>query len=112
MATGQVSFHDQKLTKKILVPVRQNAIINRLNKTKVEQFPDLYAEREEDLKEKRKVERIAREERKRAEKKELEEREAKRYQKDHAYDDIMNEDDIAANSNQDREGVDPEDDFF
>ena len=112
MATGQVSFHDQKLTKKILVPVRQNAIINRLNKTKVEKFPDLYAEREEDLRAKRKVERIAREERKRAEKKELEEREAKRYQKDHAYDDIMNEDDIAANSNQDREGVDPEDDFF
>jgi hypothetical protein len=112
MATGQVSFHDQKLTKKILVPVRQNAIINRLNKTKVEKFPDLHAEREEDLREKRRVERIAREEKKHAEKKEREEREAKRYQKDHAYDDIMNEEDIAANSNQDREGVNPEDDFF
>ena len=112
MATGQVSFHDQKLTKKILVPIRQNAIINRLNKTKVEKFPDLHAEREENLREKRKVERIAREEKKRAEKKEREEREAKRYQKDHAYDDIMNEEDIAASSNQDREGIDPEDDFF
>ena len=112
MATGQVSFYDQKLTKKILVLERQNAIINRLNKTKVEKFPDLHAEREEDLREKRKVERIAREERKHAERKESEEREAKRYQKDHAYDDIMNEEDIAANSNQDREGANPEDDFF
>jgi NFACT protein RNA binding domain len=112
MATGQVSFHDQKLTKKILVTVRQNAIINRLNKTKIEKFPDLHAEREEDLQEKRKVERMAREEKKRAEKKEREERELKRYQKDHAYDDIMNEEDIAASSNQDREGGNPEDDFF
>jgi hypothetical protein len=112
MATGQVSFHDPKLTKKILVPVRQNPIINRLNKTKEEKFPDLHAEREEDLREKRKVERIEREEKKRAEKKEREERELKRYQKDHAYDDIMNEEDIAASSNQDREGANPEDDFF
>jgi NFACT protein RNA binding domain len=112
MATGQVSFHDPKLTEKILVPVRQNPIINRLNKTKEEKFPDLHAEREEDLREKRKMERIAREEKKRAEKKEREERELKRYQKDHAYDDIMNEEDIAASSNQDREGVNPEDDFF
>ena len=112
MATGQVSFHDQKLTKKILVPVRQNAIINRLNKTRVEKSPDLNAEREEDRREKRKVERTAREERKRAEKKEMEEREVKRYLKDHAYDDIFNEDDIAASSNQDREGWNPEEDFF
>jgi membrane protein involved in colicin uptake len=112
MATGQVSFHDQKLTMKIFIPVRQNAIINRLNKTKVERFPDLHAEREEDLREKRKVERMAREEKKRAEKIEREEREAKRYQKDHAYDDIMNDEDVAASSNQDREGLNPEDDFF
>ena len=55
---------------------------------------------------------MVREEKKRAEKKEREERELKRYQKDHAYDDIMNEEDIAASNNQDREGVDPEDDFF
>jgi membrane protein involved in colicin uptake len=112
MATGQVSFHDQKLTKKIFVPVRQNSIVNRLNKTKVERFPDLHAEREEDLREKRRVERMAREEKKRAEKEEREEREAKRYQKDHAYDDIMNDEAIAASSNQDREGLNPEDDFF
>lgn len=111
MATGQVSFHDPKLTKKILVKARENPIINRLNKTRVEKFPDLHAEREEDLKEKRKIERVAREEKKKAEKKEREEREAKRYQKDHAYDELMNDDDIALSSNQNR---DPDflDDFF
>ena len=103
MATGQVSFHDPKLTKKILVRSRENPIINRLNKTRIEKFPDLRAEREEDLKEKQKVERIAREEKKRADKKEKEEREAKKYQKDHAYDELMNEDDMAMNSNQDRD---------
>ena len=103
MATGQVSFHDPKLTKKILVPVRQNHIVNRLNKTRVERFPELHVERENDLKEKRKVERIAREEKKREEKEEREDREAKRWQKDHAYDDLLNEDNVAMSSNQDRD---------
>ncbi len=35
--------------KKILVPTRQNPIINRLNKTKVERFPDLNMEKVEIL---------------------------------------------------------------
>lgn len=35
--------------KKILVPTRQNPIINRLNKTKVEKFPDLNMEKVEIL---------------------------------------------------------------
>ena len=69
MSTGQVSFHDPKLTKKILVSARQNSIVNRLNKTKTERFPDLRNEKE----------------------------------KDHAYDDLMDEDEVAASSNQDRD---------
>jgi hypothetical protein len=36
--------------KKILVPKRENPIINRLNKTKVEKFPDLAMERQERIK--------------------------------------------------------------
>jgi len=64
MATGQVSFHSQSTVRKIHVPTRTNAIINRLNKTKVETYPDLRAEREADQKEKRKAERIEREKRK------------------------------------------------
>lgn len=103
MATGQVSFHDPKLTKKILVPVRHNPIINRLNKTKVEAFPDLRNEREENQKLKRKVERLAQEERKAHERQEKKEREEKRWQKDHAYDDLMDDNNVAASSNQDRD---------
>jgi hypothetical protein len=111
MATGQVSFHDPKLTKKILVPVRQNPIINRLNKTRIEKFPDLRNEKEEDLKQKRKAERLAREEIKAQERQEKKEREEKRWQKDHAYDDLLSEAEVAASSNQDRD-ADFLDDFM
>jgi hypothetical protein len=50
MATGQVGFKDPRKVKRILVDTRVNAIVNRLNKTKEEKFPDLYAEKEERLK--------------------------------------------------------------
>jgi len=50
MATGQVGFKDQRKVKRVLVDTRTNAIINRLDKTRVEKFPDLYAEKEERLK--------------------------------------------------------------
>lgn len=43
-----------KKVKRILVPQRENAIINRLNKTKVERHPDLREEKEDHLKELRK----------------------------------------------------------
>ena len=101
MATGQVSFHNPKLVKKILVPVRQNAIINRLDKTKVEKFPDLRAEKEEDLRGKRKAERLKREEEKKKEREEMREREAKRYQKDHAYDEMMSQGEMISNRDRD-----------
>lgn len=70
MAVGQVGFKDQKMVdtapqmsplvvkaadvpqvRKILVTQRENAIINRLNKTKVERFPDLRQEKEDRMKE-------------------------------------------------------------
>lgn len=110
MATGQVSFHDPKLVKKLHVAVRENAIVNRLNKTKSEKFPDLRAEKEADLKEKRKVERIQREQQKAKDREEKAEREALRYQKDHAYDDLMREENMT--SNQDREADFYDDDFM
>lgn len=59
MATGQVGFKDQKMVKKIHVPKRENPIVNRLNKTKVEKFPDLRQEKADRERELRKVERIA-----------------------------------------------------
>ena len=49
--------------KKILVPQRENAIVNRLNKTKVEKFPDLGVEKEEKLKALRKKDQAAKLER-------------------------------------------------
>ena len=59
MATGQVGFKDNKLVKKVLVETRENAIVNRLNKTKVEKFPDLRHEKANRDGEQRKKERIA-----------------------------------------------------
>lgn len=110
MATGQVSFHDQKMVKKIHVAARENAIVNRLNKTRVEKFPDLRAEREVDLREKRKVERVKREQQKQKEREEKAEREALRYQKDHAYEDMMREEHMVSNQELDADFY--EDDFM
>ncbi|KAK5197582.1 hypothetical protein LTR99_007952 [Exophiala xenobiotica] len=110
MATGQVSFHDQRMVKKVHVAVRQNPIVNRLNKTRVEKFPDLGAEREADQREKRKVERIAREQQKAKDREERKQREELRWQKDHAYDDLMREENMM--SNQDRDAEFYEDDFM
>jgi hypothetical protein len=59
MATGQVGFKDNKLVKKVLVETRENPIVNRLNKTRVERFPDLRQEKAGRDGEQRKKERIA-----------------------------------------------------
>jgi hypothetical protein len=98
------------MVKKIHVPARQNPIVNRLNKTKVEKFPDLRAEKEEDLKQKRKAERLKREAQKASERDEKKRREDLKWQKDHAYDDFMNEDNMV--SNQDRDAGFYDDDFM
>lgn len=103
MATGQVSFHNPKLTRKVFVPQRQNPIVNRLNKTRVEKFPDLRAEKEEYLAQCRKEERRAREEKKALDKKERKERDELRWQKEHAYDDLMSPDSVQQSNNQDRD---------
>ena len=59
MATGQVGFKDQKLVKKVYVEKRENASVNRVNKTKIEKYPDLRQERADRDREERKKERIA-----------------------------------------------------
>ncbi|KAI8073657.1 hypothetical protein BDF21DRAFT_343516 [Thamnidium elegans] len=45
METGQVTFHNNKKVKRVFVDKRINEVVNRLNKTKVEKFPDLRLER-------------------------------------------------------------------
>lgn len=41
-----MSFHSAKLVKKIKVPTKINDIVNRLNRTKQELYPDLAAEKD------------------------------------------------------------------
>ena len=43
---SQVSFKDNKQVCKTGVPKRINEIVNRLNRTKREEYPDLAAQRE------------------------------------------------------------------
>ncbi|KAF5860836.1 Coiled-coil domain-containing protein 25 [Aspergillus alliaceus] len=103
MAAGQVSFHNSKLVRKVFVRQRENAIVNRLNKTRVEKFPDLMAEKEDFLKKKQREERKSRDELRAREKQEKREREQLKWQKEHAYDDLMSEENIQASSNHDRD---------
>lgn len=42
----QVSFHDRKAVRKTRVEKRNNDIVNRLNRTKREENPDLAARRD------------------------------------------------------------------
>ncbi|KAH8693092.1 putative DUF814 domain protein [Talaromyces proteolyticus] len=111
MAAGQVSFHNPKMVKKVFVAARQNPIVNRLNKTRSEKFPDLQAEAEEIMKKKRREERKAREDKKTFEKKERQEREQLKWQKEHAYDDMFSEENLLQSNNQDRD-ADFLDDFM
>ncbi|XP_042898032.1 coiled-coil domain-containing protein 25 isoform X2 [Parasteatoda tepidariorum] len=47
MEVGQVAFHNSKNVRTIKVEKKNNAIVNRLNKTKRETFPCFQSEREE-----------------------------------------------------------------
>ncbi|KAF8053804.1 hypothetical protein FPV67DRAFT_1569979 [Lyophyllum atratum] len=111
MATGQVGFKDQRKVKRVLVDTRINAIINRLDKTRVETFPDLYAEKEERLKLVRAREKKMALKRKEEEARIAKERRELSWQRDHAYDEVFTEDALEANSNEGR-GADYFDDFM
>ncbi|KAH6621001.1 coiled-coil domain-containing protein 25 [Chaetomium sp. MPI-SDFR-AT-0129] len=111
MAVGQVSFKDNKKVKRILVPQRENPIVNRLNKTKVEQYPDLKQEKDDHLRELRKKDQATQLERRKEEARIAKERKEKKWQKDHAYDDIFTEENMEATSNQNRD-ENWEDDFM
>ncbi|KAG0085548.1 Coiled-coil domain-containing protein 25 [Podila epicladia] len=45
MDVGQVSFKNNKQVKRVYVAERINDVVNRLNKTKIEKFPDLAQEK-------------------------------------------------------------------
>jgi len=111
MAVGQVSFKDQRKVRRILVPQRENAVVNRLNKTKVEKHPDLRQEKEDRQKELRKKTLAEQQARKKEEARVAKERQEKKWQKDHAYDELFAEENMVSTSNQDRD-ENWEDDFM
>ncbi|KAL3954563.1 hypothetical protein ACCO45_010126 [Purpureocillium lilacinum] len=111
MDVGQVSFKDQRKVKRVLVSQRENPIVNRLNKTKVEKKPDLKQERDDRLKELRRRDQAEMLQRRKEEARQAQEWKEKKWQKDHAYDELFTEENMAATSNQDR-AENWEDDFM
>ncbi|KAL0612789.1 Coiled-coil domain-containing protein 25, partial [Plecturocebus cupreus] len=71
MDVGQIGFHRQKDVKIVTVEKRVNEILNRLEKTKVERFPDLAAEKECRDREERNEKKAQIQEMKRREKEEM-----------------------------------------
>lgn len=111
MATGQVGFHKDHIVKKVHLKTKETGILNRLNKTKKEEFPDL--EKIKSIHESKtfkeaKEAKIAREEAARAQE---EDRAAERYRKKHAYDDLFTEENVRHSSNECR-ADNYEDDFW
>ncbi|KAF2102420.1 DUF814-domain-containing protein [Rhizodiscina lignyota] len=109
MAVGQVGFKDPKKVKKIHVAQRENPIVNRLNKTKVEKFPNLHQEKEDRQKELRQKDRADQQVRQKEELRLARERREKAWQRDHAYDDLHSTEAMGESNNQ--QGFD-EDDFM
>lgn len=111
MATGQVGFKKDKLVKKVHIDMRINAIVNRLNKTREEKYPDLQAERVEYDKQVKQNEIAARQKRNKEELRIARERKQLAHQRDHAYEDLYSEEAVRHSSNQFRD-EDWEDDFM
>lgn len=101
-----IALHYQAYFKSGLVLIDSSS---RLNKTKEEKHPDLAAEKEGVLKEKRKQERLEREKQKAKDREEKAEREALKWQRDHAYDEWTDEQNMRSN---DAEDWNPEEDFM
>lgn len=96
MATGQVAFFKDKTVKSIHVQERINPIINRLNKTKIEKYPDLAKEKIEYTRElKRQKHKI--EQQQRTENKNIID-EARKLKELSSYDYVMTESNMVSNS--------------
>lgn len=95
MEVGQVGFHDLKLVRRVKVATRKNEIVNRLNKTKTESFPDLAMERDEHDREIREEKKAAYREQEFRRLEEVRERAADREAR--SYDRIMDTDAMVSN---------------
>ncbi|KAJ3343266.1 hypothetical protein HDU93_009252 [Gonapodya sp. JEL0774] len=110
MDTGQVAFHKDNLVKRIHVEKKDNFILNRLNKTKVERQPDLEREKLDKQKGERAAQRKDEKARKQEELKLREERSKMDDIKN--YRDVFGDDSTFAKSNTNRAGVDIDEDFM
>lgn len=95
MDVGQVGFHRDKEVRKIRVEKRINAIVNRLNKTKVVKEVDLQAEREARDKKEREDVKAKEKERRKLEKEEIKKRQEEAEAR--SYDRIMKTDAMTTN---------------
>ncbi|KAF4617636.1 hypothetical protein D9613_005855 [Agrocybe pediades] len=88
MAVGQVSFHNDKKVKRVHVATRENPIVNRLNKTKVEKVVDHEQERVDRLKKENAAKRAAAAEKKKQDAELAKAREAEKAAR--SYDSLFN----------------------
>ncbi|KAG9046323.1 hypothetical protein FS837_004637 [Tulasnella sp. UAMH 9824] len=104
MAVGQVAFHNDKTVKRVHVAQRENAIVNRLNKTKVEREVDHEQEKIDRQKAESAVRRAAAVEQKKAQQELARQRTAEKEAK--SYDRLfegMDEEDLPQKSVQEME---------
>lgn len=110
MDVGQVSFHQPADVKRIVVEKRINEIVNRLNRTKTEAYPDLAKEKLLHTKE---LNRKIREEAKRKADEEKALREQRQKEKEaRSYDKIHKSDNMTSNKDLRQDFNEFEDDFM
>ena len=106
MEVGQIGFHSNKAVKKIRLASKDNAIVNRLNKTKVEKEVDFRAEREG--RDRREREDKKKQYRKEEDAKKAEEKARKEAAELRSYDRLMTDDAMTSN----KDGGNDSDDFM
>jgi len=95
MDVGQIGFFSNKMVRKVRVEKRVNEIVNRLNKTKVEKYPDLNAEKEAKLAEEREIQKKIIREKEKQERLIIEER--KKMAEQRSYDRVMKPSKMSSN---------------
>ncbi|NXK87227.1 CCD25 protein, partial [Formicarius rufipectus] len=95
MDVGQIGFHCQRDVKVLTVEKKVNEILNRLEKTKVERFPDLAAEREARDREERNEKKAQIQEMKRREKEEMKKK--KELEELRSYSSLMKAENMSSN---------------
>ncbi|KAH3741889.1 coiled-coil domain-containing protein 25-like [Dreissena polymorpha] len=95
MDVGQVGFNKSREVRKVKVEKRINEIVNRLNKTKEEKFPDLRALREDRDRQEREDQKHQLQEQKKKEKEEMDRKEQEKSLR--SYSSLMKEENMTSN---------------